>query len=180
MGYQRRVHGDSSKNLSTDTSATMVEAAKKAKKTKAPAAHPKYSVMIPAAIAGLKDRSGSSRQAILKWIKANYRGVDHPQAGQHLNMALKAGVKKGTLKMARASGKGAGSFKLGEKPKAAKKAKKPKAAKKKPAKKAPKAKKPAKKAAKKVKKPAKKAAAKKKPVKKAAKKPAKKAAPKKK
>ena len=159
----------------------MVEAAKKAKKAKAPAAHPKYSVMIPAAIAGLKDRSGSSRQAILKWIKANYKGVDHPQAGQHLNMALKAGVKKGTLKMARASGKGAGSFKLGEKPK---KAKKPKAAKKKaakkPAKKATKAKKPAKKAAKKVKKPAKKTAAKKKPAKKAVKKPAKKAAPKKK
>merc|ERR1719446_386078 len=145
----------------------------------APAAHPKYSVMIPAAIAGLKDRSGSSRQAILKWIKANYK-VEHPQAGQHLNMALKAGVKKGTLKMARASGKGAGSFKLGEKPKVAKKAKKPKAAKKKavkkPAKKA--VKKPA---AKKVKKPAKKAAPKKKPAaKKAAKKPAKKAAPKKK
>merc|ERR1712020_709390 len=102
--------------------------------------------MIPAAIAGLKDRSGSSRQAILKWIKANYK-VEHPQAGQHLNMALKAGVKKGTLKMARASGKGAGSFKLGEKPK---KAKKPKAAKKKAAKKLKKpAKKPAKKAAKK-------------------------------
>merc|ERR1712144_26254 len=119
-------------------------------KAKAPAAHPKYSVMIPAAIAGLKDRSGSSRQAILKWIKANYK-VEHPQAGQHLNMALKAGVKKGTLKMARASGKGAGSFKLGEKPKAAKKAKKPAAKKaKKPAKKAAPKKKPAaKKAAKK-------------------------------
>merc|ERR1712154_487334 len=159
-----------------------VEAVKKAKKAKAPAAHPKYSVMIPAAIAGLKDRSGSSRQAILKWIKANYK-VEHPQAGQHLNMALKAGVKKGTLKMARASGKGAGSFKLGEKPKVAKKAKKPKAAKKKavkkPAKKA--AKKVKKPAAKKAKKPAKKAAPKKKPAaKKAAKKPAKKAAPKKK
>merc|ERR1719330_463838 len=160
----------------------MVEAVKKAKKAKAPAAHPKYSVMIPAAIAGLKDRSGSSRQAILKWIKANYK-VEHPQAGQHLNMALKAAVKKGTLKMARASGKGAGSFKLGEKPKVAKKAKKPKAAKKKAVKK------PAKKAAKKVKKPAKKAPPKKKPAakkaakkpaKKAAKKPAKKAAPKKK
>merc|ERR1712144_197364 len=138
-------------------------------KAKAPAAHPKYSVMIPAAIAGLKDRSGSSRQAILKWIKANYK-VEHPQAGQHLNMALKAGVKKVTLKMARASGKGAGSFKLGEKPKVAKKAKKPKAAKK--------VKKPA---AKKAKKPAKKAAPKKKPAaKKAAKNPAKKAAPKKK
>merc|ERR1712051_400368 len=146
----------------------MVEAVKKSKKAKAPAAHPKYSVMIPAAIAGLKDRSGSSRQAILKWIKVNYK-VEHPQAGQHLNMALKAGVKKGTLKTARASGKGAGSFKLGEKPKVAKKAKKPKAAKKKAVKKP---------AAKKVKKPAKKAAPKKKPAaKKAAKKPAKKAAP---
>merc|ERR1712144_111601 len=114
-------------------------------KAKAPAAHPKYSVMIPAAIAGLKDRSGSSRQAILKWIKANYK-VEHPQAGQHLNMALKAGVKKGTLKMARASGKGAGSFKLGEKPKVAKKAAKKAAPKKKPAAKKA-AKKPAKKAA---------------------------------
>merc|ERR1712051_282147 len=156
----------------------MVEAVKKSKKAKAPAAHPKYSVMIPAAIAGLKDRSGSSRQAILKWIKANYK-VEHPQAGQHLNMALKAGVKKGTLKTARASGKGAGSFKLGEKPKVAKKAKKSEAAKKKATKKpAKKVKKPA---AKKVKKPAKKASPKKKPAaKKAAKKPTKKAAPKKK
>merc|ERR1712083_199518 len=173
--------GHSSKNLNTNNN-NMVEAVKEAKKAKAPAAHPKYSVMIPAAIAGLKDRSGSSRQAILKWIKANYK-VEHPQAGQHLNMALKAGVKKGTLKMARASGKGAGSFKLGEKPKVAKKAKKPKAANKKavkkPAKKA--AKKVKKPAAKKAKKPAKKAAPKKKPAaKKAAKKPAKKAAPKKK
>merc|ERR1712154_694849 len=160
--------GISSKNLNTNHNTNnMVEAVKKAKKAKAPAAHPKYSVMIPSAIAGLKDRSGSSRQAILKWIKANYK-VEHPQAGQHLNMALKAGVKKGTLKMARASGKGAGSFKLGEKPKVAKKAKKPKAAKKKAVKK------PAKKAAKKV-------APKKKPAaKKAARKPAKKAAPKKK
>merc|ERR1719469_1586719 len=112
----------------------MVEAIKKAKKAKAPAAHPKYSVMIPAAIA--------ARQAILKYIKANNK-VEHPQAGQHLNMALKAGVAKGTFKMARASGKGAGSFKLGEKPKAAKKAKKPKVAKKKPAKKVKKVKKPA-------------------------------------
>merc|ERR1712115_628505 len=139
--------------------------AKKASKPKAPAAHPKYSVMIAAAITALKDRTGSSRQAILKYICANYK-VDAAKAAVQVRLALKRGVAKGALKMARASGKGAGSYKVVkvEKPKKAK-AKKPK-----------KAKKPAKKAAKKPKKAAKKPAAKK-----AAKKPAaKKAAPKKK
>merc|ERR1712135_52665 len=145
--------------------------AKKASKPKAPAAHPKYSVMIAAAITSLKDRTGSSRQAILKYICANYK-VDAAKAAVQVRLALKRGVAKGALKMARASGKGAGSYKVvkAEKPKKAK-AKKPKKVKKtkKPA--AKKAKKP-KKAAKK---PAKKPAAKK-----AAKKPAaKKAAPKK-
>merc|ERR1712060_397275 len=151
----------------TTTTTTMTADAAKPKKVakpKAPAAHPKYSVMIAAAIAALKDRTGSSRQAILKYICANYK-VDASKAGQHLRMALKAGIKKGSLKMAKESGKGAGCFKLVkvEKPKkvkavkpkkpAAKKAKKPaakkpaakpkKAAAKKPAAKKPAAKKPA-------------------------------------
>merc|ERR1712107_368242 len=151
--------------------------AKKATKPKAPAAHPKYSVMIAAAITALKDRSGSSRQAILKYICANYK-VDAAKAAVHGRMALKRGVAAGSLKMARASGKGAGSYRLGEKAKAAKKPKAKKPAAKKPkAKKAtkkPAAKKAAKKpAAKKAKKPAaKKPAAKKPAAKKAAKKPA--------
>merc|ERR1712050_717814 len=91
------------------------------------ASKPKYSVMIAAAIISLKDRTGSSRQAILKYICANYK-VDAAKAGQHLRMALKAGIKKGTLKMAKESGKGAGCFKLVkvEKPKKVKKAVKPK------------------------------------------------------
>merc|ERR1712186_266126 len=153
---------------------TMSAAApKKAAKAKAPAAHPKYSVMIAAAITALKDRTGSSRQAILKYICANYK-VDAAKAAVQVRLALKRGVAKGALKMARASGKGAGSYKVVnvEKPKKVKKAKKPKAKKPKKPKKA--AKKPA------AKKPAKKAA-KKPAAKKAAKKPAaKKAAPKKK
>ena len=136
------------------------------KKAKAPAAHPKYSVMIAAAITSLKDRTGSSRQAILKYICANYK-VDASKAGQHLRMALKAGIKKGSLKMAKESGKGAGCFKLVkvEKPKKVKAVapKKPKTVKKAaPKKKAPakKAKAPAKpKAAPKKKAPAKKAKA---------------------
>merc|ERR1712038_1507229 len=146
--------------------------AKKASKPKAPAVHPKYSVMIAAAITSLKDRTGSSRQAILKYIVANYK-VDAAKAAVQVRLALKRGVKQGALKMAKASGKGAGCYKVVkvEKPKKFKKEKKPaKKAAKKTVKKA--AKKPAKKAAKK---PAKKAA------KKAVKKPAaKKAAPKKK
>merc|ERR1712012_784111 len=150
-------------------------AAPKAKK--APAAHPKYSVMIAAAITALKDRTGSSRAAILKHIVANNK-VDAAKAATQVRLALKRGVAKGALKMASAKGKNAGSYKLVrvEKPKKVKKVKKPAAKKvaKKPA--AKKAKKPAaKKAAKKP--AAKKAAPKKKP---AAKKAPKKAAPKKK
>merc|ERR1712165_638293 len=177
MGFVRISLINNTTNMTADAAKT-----KKAAKPKAPAAHPKYSVMIAAAIAALKDRTGSSRQAILKYICANYK-VDAAKAGQHLRMALKAGIKKGTLKMAKESGKGAGCFKLVkvEKPKKAKKAVKPK----KPAvKKAAKPKKPApKKAAAKPKKAAAKPkAAKKAPAKAkkpAAKKPAKKAAAKK-
>merc|ERR1712119_95432 len=120
---------------------------------KAPAAHPKYSEMIASAITILKDRTGSSRQAILKNICANYK-VDATKAVVQVRLALKRGVANGAFKMARASGKGAGSYKIVkvEKPKKVKKAKKPTAKKAKKPKKAakkPAAKKPAKEAAKK-------------------------------
>merc|ERR1712226_887509 len=138
-----------------------------APKVKKAAAHPKYSVMIAAAITALKDRTGSSRAAILKHVVANNK-VDAAKAATQVRLALKRGVAKGALKMASAKGKNAGSYKLVkvEKPKKAKKVVKKKAAKKPAAKKA--AKKPA----------AKKAAPKKKPAAKKA--PKKKAAPKKK
>merc|ERR1719419_866908 len=113
---------------------------------KTPAAHPTYSVMIADSIKALKDRTGSSRQAILKYICANYK-VDAAKAAVHVRTALKKGVAAETLKMAAAAGKkGAGCYKLGEKAKEVKKpkvakvkkpvAKKPKAAKKPTAKKA--------------------------------------------
>lgn len=134
-----------------DTAAT--PKVKKATKPKKEMSHPKYSEMIAAALAGLKERTGSSRQAILKYITANYKLGDGANA--HLKLALKTGVKKGTFKQAKGTG-ASGSFKLGEKPKVAKKAAKPKAAKpkvkkaaaKKPAAKKPAAKKPAAKKAK--------------------------------
>ncbi|KAK6998268.1 histone H1-delta [Biomphalaria glabrata] len=104
---------------------------KAAAKPKAPAAHPQYKAMIQAAIVALKERGGSSRQAILKYIAANYKVGDNPTAiNARLKAALKAGVKAGTLKQSKGTG-AAGSFRLGEK-KAEKKPKAKKVAVKKP------------------------------------------------
>ncbi|XP_060063328.1 histone H1-delta-like [Ylistrum balloti] len=156
---------------------------KAVKKPKTPAAHPKYSDMVATAVGSLKESGGSSRQAILKYIMANFK----VRTDAHLKIALRNGVKKGALKQSKGTG-AAGSFKLGEKPKpakkpGAKKVTKPKAAKpKKPAaKKAttsatakkPKAKTPKKAATKKTteKKPAKKTTKPKTPKKKATKSP---------
>ena len=158
---------------------------KKKAAPKKPADHPKYSEMIAAAIGGLKERTGSSRQAITKYIQANYKVSD--SANTHIKLALKKGVASGAFSQPKGTG-ASGSFKLVKKeaPKKPKVAKKKPAAKK-PAAKKPSAKKPAakkatpKKAAKKSPKKAKKPAAKKPAAKKAAKKtPKKKPAAKKK
>jgi histone H1/5 len=157
-----------------DTAAPAVPVVKKATKPKVPAAHPPYAAMIAAAIKGLGDKKGSSRQAILKSVVANNK-VDAAKAAVRVRLALKKLIADKKVVAAAAAGKkGAGSYKLAVVEKKAKKVvKKPKAkkvVKKKPAKKA--AKKPAaKKAAKKpaAKKPAAKKPAAKKP---AAKKPA--------
>jgi len=91
-------------------------------KTSKPAEHPKYIVMIAEALKKLNERSGSSRQALLKYIIANFK-VDPKTANQHLRLALKAGVKAGTLKQSKGVG-ASGSFKLGDKLKEQKKPKK--------------------------------------------------------
>merc|ERR1711973_461390 len=125
-----------------------------------------------AAIKALKERNGSSRQAILKYIVANYKVGDAAKAQVRVRLALKkmAAAKK-VVAGGAAGKKGAGCFKLAEKPKVEKKKK---------AVKKPKAKKAAKKPKKAVKKPAAKKAAKKPAAKKpAAKKPAAKKAAKK-
>ncbi len=104
------------------TTASPVKNIAAAKKPKVPAVHPPFADMIVAALKSLKDRTGSSRQAILKYICANYK-VTADKAGVHLKMALKRGVTGGLLKMARSSGKGAGSYKIGDKVKEVKKPK---------------------------------------------------------
>merc|ERR1712243_201255 len=109
--------------------------------------------MIKEALGALKERSGSSRQAILKYIVKHFKvGTDEKTVNNHLKLALRAGVKNGSLKQSKGSG-ASGSFKLGEAKKAkkpkAKKVKKPKAAKPKAKKEKPKKEKKVKKAAKK-------------------------------
>ena len=79
--------------------------------TKKSSDHPTYAEMISSAISTLKDRTGSSRQAIAKFVCANYE-VDADKAALHLRRALKKGVEDGVFKTARKSGKGAGSYKL--------------------------------------------------------------------
>lgn len=148
---------------------------------KKPAAHPSYKEMIIAAVVALKQRGGSSRQAISKYIAGHYKVGDNSNV--HLRMAIKRALASGMLISA---AKHAGTFRLSKEAVAPAKPKKKKVTAKKPA--AKKAKKPKKKVAPKKKaapKKAKKASAKKnssakakKPAK-SAKKPAKKSSSKK-
>merc|ERR1712113_1358244 len=94
-------------------------------------AHPPYEKMIKAAIVALKDRTGSSSQAIAKYLKANY---DLPENfTKMLNRMLKKFAESGKLMKVKASYK-LGSLKTEPKPKKKKVVKK-KAPKKKVAKK---------------------------------------------
>ena len=146
----------------------------KSKKPAKPAEHPKYNDMIKAAIRALKERNGSSRQAIIKYITANYKVGEN--VGVRVKMALKRMVTAKLLVQTKGTG-ASGRFKLSEAAKKVSKPKPKKIVKKKPAatkkpKKKPAQKKTKKPAAKKAKKPAAKKAAAKKPVKKPAKKTA--------
>lgn len=87
---------------------------------KQPADHPKYAEMIRAAIVALKERNGSSRQAIEKYIKANYK------VGDRASLSIKAALKRGasTGQFVHTKGVGAsGSFKVNKEEKGKKAAK---------------------------------------------------------
>merc|ERR1711994_420594 len=116
--------------------------AKKAAKPKVPAAHPPYATMIATAIKAFKERNGSSRQAILKYIVANNKVDAGGAAGKKgagcfkLPAVVKAEKKKPVTKKPKAK-------KVAKKPAAKKATKAKKPAAKKPAAKKPAAKKPA-------------------------------------
>ena len=124
-----------------------VKKATKPKKPSKPADHPSFKVMVKAAVKSLKERNGSSRQAIKKYIAANYKGVNMEDSGaRFVSKAIKKLVEEKVLVQTKGSFKLSAAAKEEKKPKkVVKKAKKPKATTKKVAAKKPKAKKPAKK-----------------------------------
>jgi histone H1/5 len=93
------------------------------KKIVKPAAHPPYGEMVKAAIRELKDRKGSSRQAIIKYIRANFKVSATENVESFVRRSLVAGVKGGRFVHTKGVG-ASGSFKLADKA-AASKAKKP-------------------------------------------------------
>ncbi|RKO85803.1 linker histone H1 and H5 family-domain-containing protein [Blyttiomyces helicus] len=56
------------------------------------ATHPAYKEMIVKAIASLAEKNGSSRQAIKKYIFANFKVAPSASADAHFKLALKRGV----------------------------------------------------------------------------------------
>ena len=108
-------HGATGDRPGPKPSTSKKTASSKPRKAKsAVAQHPKYSMMIADAIAKLKERGGSSRQAILKYIAAHYKvGSEVNRINARVKASLRAGVKSGALKQSKGTG-AAGSFRLGD------------------------------------------------------------------
>ena len=104
------VAAPASANPAPPASAKKAGAAKKAKNPRAKPSHPPTSEMVNNAIKSLKERGGSSLQAIKKYVAANYK-VDAEKMSPFIRKYLKAAVASGAL--VQTKGKGAsGSFKL--------------------------------------------------------------------
>lgn len=82
---------------------------KRAKASKKSTEHPKYSDMIVAAIQAEKNRGGSSRQSIQKYIKNHYKVGEN--ADSQIKLAIKRLVTTGVLKQTKGVG-ASGSFRL--------------------------------------------------------------------
>jgi len=94
------------------------------KAAKAPAHHPQYTSMVGSAIQALKEHKGSSRQAILKYIMANFKvGNDAKLVNSRIKVALRRCLKLGLIKHSKGGTGASGSFRLGEKKAASKKPK---------------------------------------------------------
>ncbi|CAK9302773.1 unnamed protein product [Gordionus sp. m RMFG-2023] len=76
--------------------------------------HPTYGEMICAAITNVKGRTGTSRQAIAKYIKANYMvGDDTKYINKHIKTSLRKITIEGKIKQFKGTG-ASGSFKMGD------------------------------------------------------------------
>ncbi|CCD72097.1 Putative histone H1.6 [Caenorhabditis elegans] len=89
--------------------------ATKVPKVKTAAAHPPFINMVTAAISSLKERKGSSKIAILKYITANYKlGDQVKKINSNLRSALKKGVASKALVQTVGTG-ATGRFRVAEK-----------------------------------------------------------------
>ncbi|KAI9206109.1 protein HIL-5 [Polychytrium aggregatum] len=77
-------------------SAATTKSTKPKASAKKVADHPTYLEMVRAAIVNLKERGGSSRQAIKKYIHESYKGLSE-NADKLINTAIKSGVDKGVF-----------------------------------------------------------------------------------
>merc|ERR1711970_1679449 len=93
--------------------------AKAPKKKATPAAHPAYGVMVKAAIEGLKEKKGSSRVTILKYILANYKIADEKKGAVRVKLAIRKALASGDLTKAKDGNNG--KIKVAEKKAAPKK-----------------------------------------------------------
>lgn len=94
----------------TEASTKKGKSPAKAKKPRTAPSHPKVSEMVNSAIKDLKERSGSSLQAIKKYIAQNYK-VDAEKLAPFIRKYLKTAVVDGGL--IQTKGKGAsGSFRM--------------------------------------------------------------------
>ena len=81
--------------------------------SKAPTSHPPFAKMIVEAISSLKERGGSSRQAILKYIKTHYN-VDEKVAETNVRRLLVSATAAGNLIQVKGAG-ASGSFRVSHK-----------------------------------------------------------------
>jgi hypothetical protein len=101
---------ESAATATNPTQAGPKKAKSAGKKPRAKPVHPRTSEMVGNAIKSLKERGGSSLQAIKKYIAANYK-VDSEKLSPFIKKYLKSAVAAGEL--VQTKGKGAsGSFKL--------------------------------------------------------------------
>jgi histone H1/5 len=91
--------------------------AKAAVSKKSAPEHPPYKEMIKEAILALKDRNGTSRPALKKYIKANYKGVDTDSFDRLFNAALRKGHETNEFAFPKGT---SGTVKLAKKEPAAK------------------------------------------------------------
>merc|ERR1712113_498923 len=105
------VFENSKKNKMSAASSSAKAIKPKAKKpAAAKSGNPTSSVMVKAAIEGLKERKGSSLVAIKKYIATNYK-IDPSKHSHFIKKALTSGVEKKTIVQTKGTG-ASGSFKL--------------------------------------------------------------------